>query len=115
MTPQSWIDKGYKLRKIRPAEKEIYKLADIFLQKRIDDEQGKKYFIDVYGYDWTNEPRVPNDWHFMPTVQYREAAFPTITVTLHEENIEKIEKICEHLWESLQCPYYEPWEDGESR
>jgi len=110
MNIQDWIDKGYKTW---PTNKtDINKLADIGLQKRIDDSKGKKYFITVYAYDWTNEPRMPTQgWHFMPTIQFSEDTFPTTDVTFHSENIEQIEAMADLFWKTLNYPYYEKWEE----
>ena len=46
LVPEDWIAKGYKQFKstIKP-------LADFGLQKRFDDENGKRYFITVWVYD----------------------------------------------------------------
>ena len=54
MTPDDWIAAGYKRYEVR--NKQTNKLADFLLQKRFDDDVGKKYFITVYCYDRTKYP-----------------------------------------------------------
>ena len=53
-TVQDFINRGYK-RFENHAE---FNHAAFGLQKRIDDEHGKKYFITVWAYEWTYYPVV---------------------------------------------------------
>lgn len=120
MIPQDWIDAGYKRWETNKTE--INKLADFGLQKRIDDETGKKYFITVYVYDWRpykERGHIGPEFGFMPDVQFGEFGesedtnvSPIIDVTYHvreTDTVEKIEKFYEDMWEHLKRPYYERW------
>ena len=50
LTIQNWLDAGYK---------KYYgghlNNADFLLQKRFDDEVGKKYFIDIWVYEHSKQ------------------------------------------------------------
>ena len=111
LTEQDFISAGYK------RYNEVHKGSDYLLQKRIDDEHGKKYFIDVYVYDWRKyryqNPTMP-DFSFNPEVQFRafKGGNMTMNVSLivnSESTIEQIEKEFEDMWVYLGEPYYEGW------
>lgn len=114
LTEEAFITAGYK----RYEQK--HKSCDYMLQKRIDDEHGKKYYIDIYVYDWRKYKDVNpalQDFTFSPEVQFRafEEGKMTMNVSLlayaDEHTIEVIEKEFEDMWLFLEKPYYRRWEE----
>lgn len=111
LTIQDWLDAGYK------QYKETHKSAEFLLQKRIDDEYGKKYFVNAWVYNWKEfqgrNPSLP-DYSFAPDVQFQfDDGRPTMNVELilsNEHTIETVEKEFENLWVLMGKPYYEGWE-----
>lgn len=118
MEPQEWIDRGY--RRWETNKRNFHKLADFGLQKRFDDEVGKKYFITVYVYDWEynnlHRGRVGSRWDYSPTIRFGdyEENIVTFDVTYHfdveRDTIEKMEQFFEDLWIFAKKPYYEKWD-----
>lgn len=113
MTPEDWEAKGYK--RFQSGHK--FKLEDFGLQKRIDDEKGKKYFITVYVYDRSRYPDFPlntNDrWGFMPELYFNrpdDLISTTTTMHLHNHSIEQVEEEAEKLWVHFGSYYAEKWE-----
>ena len=123
LTPEDWEAKGYKRFKstIKPN-------VAFGLQKRFDDETGKKYFITVWVYDneddyhsqFMNLPQWKDQfsrYSFQPDVQFERDNTP-FDVTLYFRNSEKwevtsieyVEKFYEKMWKDMDCDYYEKWE-----
>jgi hypothetical protein len=113
VTEKYFIDAGYK--RFNPNG---YKNADFGLQKLISDEQGKKYYLTVFAYDWTKYPHhVGEPISFMPEVQFRinqrtpqEHFFDVSMGMGAETTIEVIETEYETLWMHFGKPYYEEWD-----
>lgn len=111
MKPEDWIAAGYK--RFEFSDRTLNKLADFGLQKRFDDEEGKKYFITVYVYDWSKYPQHHGDpFGFMPDVQFRLGNdAPTFDITMNGTfDIAIVEKEMKRLWEHFGKPYYDKWE-----
>ena len=123
LTPEDWIAKGYKkfTSNFKP-------LAAFGLQKRFDDDNGKRYFITIWVYDHEDEYHkrfmgLPqwqqhfSRYGFQPDVQFERDNIP-FDVTLHFSNseqwgvtsIEYVEKFYEKMWRDMACDYYETWE-----
>ena len=51
LTIQDWLDAGYKRY-----NGNHFNNADFLLQRRFDDANGKKYFIDIWVYEYSNMP-----------------------------------------------------------
>lgn len=113
ITPQQWMDRGYL-----KYNQDSLNHSDYLLQKRVDDEFGKKYYITVYVYDnlkmmqtYPSFPKFLTDHTYMvecnfelgndgPTVNPRITNFSTI---------DEVEELCEKFWVMLDKPYYEKW------
>ena len=117
LTPEDWIAKGYKQFKstIKP-------LADFGLQKRFDDENGKRYFITVWVYDnsaYMDRYEGWSMWSFQPDVQFKMEDGTTFDVVYHHTNntqwgvtsIDDVEAFFYNMWEKLGCQYYEKWSE----
>lgn len=114
LTVQNWLDAGYKKYYGNHLNN-----ADFLLQKRFDDEVGKKYFIDIWVYEHSkhsyyeanqNIPAVS----FQPEVQFRRDPDITMNVTFilnQDSTIAEIEQQFECLWLFLEKPYYEKWDE----
>ena len=116
LTPEDWIAQGYKkfTSNFKPH-------ATFGLQKRFDDEVGKRYFINVWVYDNTtymDRYEGWSHWSFQPEVQFNTTLENTFDVTLHHKNnekwgvtpIEQVEEFFNVMWNITKCGYYEKWE-----
>ena len=121
MTPDDWIAAGYKRYEVR--NKQTNKLADFLLQKRFDDDEGKKYFITVYCSDRTKYPE-PHVRFFKDTpIAYAPTAHFVLGDNLPHFNIEMnavetlhggiraVEDWFEVFWKVFRQPYYEKYAD----
>jgi hypothetical protein len=111
--PQEWIDRGYRRYDISYERREMNKLADFMLQKRFDDEVGKKYFITVYCYDRKKYPpehqkNLP-EFGYMPTAHFAlRDNNPFFNIEMNGiNNIDEVESYFELFWNTLNQPYYE--------
>lgn len=114
LTIQNWIDVGYKQHNQQTPNN-----SDFLLQKCIRDENGKKYFINVWVYEHYNKDyfsRVPvmHPVGFSPEVQFRKEGDITTNIDLilnEDSTILEVERHFEGLWFFLGRPYYEKWND----
>jgi len=115
LTIQDWLDAGYKRY-----DNYQYKSADFLLQKRFDDSEGKKYFIDIWVYEhskhdyYSRNSALPSV-SFQPEVQFRRDPEITINVTFilnQDSTIVEIEQQFECLWLFLEKPYYEKFNES---
>lgn len=115
LVPEDWIAKGYKQFKSTTKP-----LAAFGLQKRFDDDSGKRYFITVWVYD--NSPFQDRfegwvKYNFQPDVQFTMEDGTTFDVTHYHTNnakwgvtsIDDVEAFFYNMWEKLGCEYYEKW------
>lgn len=114
LTTQDWLDAGY-----RRWDGSRLNNADFLLQKRFDDAQGKKYYLDVWVYEWYkyasfhNHPGA-NKVGFQPEVQFQRQEDMTLNVTFlmnQDSTIQDVEQQAEKLWVFLGKPYYEKWSE----
>lgn len=75
--------------------------SDYGMQKRIRDENGTKYFINIYAYSYNGKVS------FQPEIQYSQGKNPTMNVMLFSEDLNVTEGMFEALWNFLDKPYYE--------
>ena len=124
MTLDDWIAAGYKRYEVKDSE--LNKLADFLLQKRFDDDEGKKDFITVYCYDRTKYPAPHRNTFkegpigYMPSAQFilgEGAPFFNIEMNGVESmscSVQKVEDWFEVFWKVFRQPYYEKWERDEA-
>jgi len=100
----------------------MIKEADKFFQKCIRDEKGKKYFIDVYAYDFSKYPQWTPDqynttgWSYMFIGSFDSAgdrgfSFQPNHPAHDEESIEYYETLFEKVWDALKPEYYEVFDE----
>ena len=114
LTIQDWLDAGYKRY-----DRDFLNKSDFLLQKRFDDEAGKKYFIDIWVYEHSKQSYYRENLNipavsFQPEVQFRRDPDITMNVTFilnHDSTIAEIEQQFECLWLFLEKPYYERWSE----
>lgn len=88
------------------------------LQKRFDDEFGKKFFITVKVWrEWTHpysRDVIPQSYEF--NIQFSEGGKP-INVEFFggEWSIDEVEYRVEKMWYEMDFDYYETWETEERR
>ena len=109
LTVSKFLEKGYSKYKTCSI-----KNSDSLLQKVIKDEQGVKYYINVYVYEWSKKPwfneKIDGEIGFQPEVQFRSAKYDTMNITLLVDDmtdVEEIEETFENMWKSVGGPYDE--------
>lgn len=110
LTIQDWLDAGYKRY-----DQTTHNLSDFLLQKRFDDEVGKKYFINTWVYEHSKHEYYSRNSalppvSFQPEVQFQREGDMTLNMTFIMNNnstIAEVEQQVECLWLFLEKPYYE--------
>ena len=114
LTIQNWLDAGYKRY-----DRNFLNNSDFLLQKRFDDEVGKKYFIDVWVYEhakhayYIRNSSIPSV-SFQPEVQFQRGEDMPLNMTFimnNDSTIAEVEQQVECLWLFLEKPYYERWSE----
>lgn len=104
-------NKGYK--EYPPSKFHNASISKCF-QKRFDDSVGKKYFIDVNKWDWSEfADRVPFDITYEAEVQlYKYGTHDAVNLTFHNTwDFEEIERTVERLFQTGMFDYYERWDE----
>ena len=103
ITAETLINSGYRKY---PATWRPY--ASAVYQKRVDDEHGKKYFVNVYEYAGTmSSPK----YSYEGDAQFVDGYGNTFNVQLlHPESVEQVDEFFERIFVSLKCEHYEEWE-----
>lgn len=114
LSEKKFIEAGYKRY-----DQECLKNCDYLLQKKITDEEGIRYFIDIYVYVWEDKPwyreGIDKKIAFQPEVQFGSSTYVTMNVTLLVDDVtdvQEIEDTFENLWVSVGKPYYEKYHEG---
>ena len=113
LTIQDWLDAGYKRY-----DRDFLNKSDFLLQKRFDDEVGKKYFIDVWVYKPKHVYYAGNyallAVSFQPEVQFQRGEDMPLNMTFimnNDSTIAEVEQQVECLWLFLEKPYYGRWSE----
>ena len=82
-----------------------FPFCDFFYQRRVTDEQGIRYFIDVKHYptEIYHGVKVGGAWEVEMNINEPPVRF-AIT---HPESINEFESLCHKFWEMMGKPYYE--------
>lgn len=117
LTVADWTERGYRRCEVGP-NREINKLADFLLQKRIDDDIGKRYYITVYCYDRSRYPDYMQDHMsavgFMPTAHMSIDSGPHFEFTVNAcDSIDPVETYFDQFWRVVGQPYYELFDVAE--
>lgn len=112
ITIQDWLDAGYK-RYDNP----VYKNADFLLQKRFDDANGEKYYVDIWVYEHSKHEYYISSGglhpvSFQPEVQFQRGDKMTLNMRFimnQDSTIAEIEQEVECFWLFLEKPYYSKW------
>ena len=79
-------------------------------QKRIDDEIGKKYFIDVKVWDWTWTDKIPEQYHIaFETQLYQKDTHDAFNIEFIDWEYEQIVDYIEKMFDNGMLDYYEKW------
>ena len=111
MTDKELIERGYK--EYPPTAIHSRGIEKCF-QKRFDDKDGKKYFIDVnkwspWTHPHTNEVWGPN--YEYETQLYQKGTHNAVNLTFHSSwNIEDVEKMVETIFQN-GMEHYERWDE----
>jgi hypothetical protein len=107
---QKLLDNGY--RKHCSLNYTTFHSTDTLYQKRIDDDVGKRYYINAWYYpckDWNNGNISPES--IMVEVQLKDQdgdAYLTVSPWVNND-IVKAEEIIDRIWLSERCGYDEKW------
>lgn len=116
LTEEKFIAAGYKRW-----NQNCLNNCDYLLQKKVTNDDGVKYFINIYVYVWEDKPwyreGIDKEIAFQPEVQFDGAMYDTMNITLlvdDETDVEEIEDTFENLWESVGKPYYERYYEDDT-
>lgn len=105
---QSLLDAGY--REHFSADHHTFHSTQWLYQKKVTDNVGVKYFINVYWYDCPELEFV--GWReglqFEAQLHYREGS--VVDVKFSDTDIIKIESRIDDIWSSGVLDYYDYWE-----
>ena len=99
MTEKVLISAGYKEAPVLVVEQ----YANRFFQKKVKDDKGIKYFIDVYEYEISDE----YNYEFKLVTQKDKFWVRTIIYSIENMTIEEIEKEIEDIWKKCKFNYYQ--------
>lgn len=88
-------------------------------QKRFDDDNGKKYFIDVHKitHDWMREWEKKQPWYTPYSYEfscqlYKKDTHAAVNVKFFSDwTIEQVEEFVERLFQNGELDYYERWNE----
>jgi hypothetical protein len=100
MTPEDWLEAGYA------RYDSLHNNADFLMLKCVMDDSGKKkYYINVYVYDWAKYPNHPHphDWDFAPEVRLKDPKRQITGVTIQlnlapNDTVASVEAMMEKFW-----------------
>jgi hypothetical protein len=111
LTEKKFIEAGYKRY-----DQNWLNNCDYLLQKKVTDEEGVKYFVNIYVYIWTDKPwyreGIDKKIAFEPEVQFERSKYDTMNITLLIDDVtdvQEIEDTFENLWVSVGKPYYDKY------
>jgi hypothetical protein len=84
--------------------------AKALFQKCVYDGDVKKYFIDIWQYDFNEVPNAPFTLLYGPEVQFTLPSGMTLSVSLHagpDTTLAEVETTCEQIFQTLRCRNYE--------
>lgn len=99
MTEKVLISAGYKEAPVPVVEQ----YANRFFQKKVKDDKGIIYFIDVYEYEISDE----YNYEFKLVTQKDKFWVRTTIYSIENMTIEEIEKEIEDIWKKCKFNYYQ--------
>ena len=99
MTEKVLLQAGYK-EDIVPV---VEQYANRFFQKKIKDDKGIKYYIDVYEYEISDG----YDYEFKLITQKDKFWVKTTIYGIDNMTLEEIEEEIENIWKNCKFNYYE--------
>lgn len=99
MTEKVLISAGYKEAPLHIVEQ----YANRFFQKKVKDDKGIKYFIDVYEYEISDE----YNYEFKLVTQKDKFWVRTTIYSIENMTIGEIEKEIEDIWKKCKFNYYQ--------
>lgn len=119
ITDEELINKGYN--RYDPTQFDNRWVCDRF-QKRFDDDNGKKYFIDFVKYDNTDvieheKKRGVSNPDYIPLYSYEietqlnkdDKAFNIELLSHWNDSLDEVEQFIDEIWTKLKLDYYERW------
>lgn len=104
MTDNDIIKRGYD--EYKPSPFHSSGIVKCF-QKRFDDDNGKRYFIDVHKWDI---PSFTNSYEYSIQL-YNKDTHDAIDLLFHSTwEIDKVEEFVKKLFETGMFDYYEEWD-----
>lgn len=86
----------------------LFRHADLFFQRRVEDDRGIKYFIDFVYYS-PIEGKVGETWTCHLTINNPHQTYEQHWLKTIEDVNRAIEK-CELFFNTMDCEYYEKYE-----
>lgn len=116
-TDEDFINRGYKKYNKTPFDSNSVMYN---FQKRFDNENGKKYFINIHKIDnrWMEDRYENQSWyrpftHEYSCQLYRKETHDALDIVFHSNwNIEQVEEFVEKMFKSGELDYYERWDEN---
>lgn len=86
--------------------------TDYFLEKRVDDKHGKKYFIDIVHHKGWPEKKLQDSFVINVQFKYLGRMRGFINFQIHwfdPDDLSLAEAMIDRVWEACGKPYYERW------
>lgn len=84
---------------------ETEQYANRFFQKKIKDNKGVKYYIDVYEYELYDS----YDYEFILVTSNDKFWIRTKIYAIENANLDEIEKAIENIWNKCRFNYYKTY------
>ena len=110
MTDQDILARGYK--EYPPTPFHNSGIVKCF-QKRFDDDNGKKYFIDIHKWDFSGYTDVPDPYPYEYSIQmYKGEDRNAVDLMFHSSwKVEDVEAFVEKMFHEMGMEYYEKWNE----
>lgn len=112
LTSKDFVEAGFK----KFSSAHLRRYADYGLQKRFDDERGKKYFIEVYVYD--NSEYIARGHVSMSPETWEAELHTTVDDKVFKfqfsgdyETLEAFYADAEKFWTTMSGVHYELWDE----
>lgn len=89
--------------------KDTFRSANFLMQKRFDDEGGKKFFINISFYEVTVKDQTFYSWSASAQMTLAHSTID-INYSSNKNNIEDVQEFFDRVWQSMGFEYYDCYE-----
>lgn len=108
VTETDLVEAGFYPIKDHPSRRTLKDWFTAGFQKRFEDPQGTRYFLEVVLSRVPRSPASTPTQFCTPSAQFRRnETFFNIEMLRHHETIEEMQAFFEEMWHVMQCDHYE--------